>query len=51
MGLTKVEAGVTLEEMKRPRLKLPADVKAARIPASTPGEISTATISATATIE
>ena len=35
MGLTKVMAGVTLEEMKRPTIKLPADVKAGRIPAST----------------
>ncbi len=30
MGLTKMEAGVTLDEMKRPRMKLPADVKAGR---------------------
>ena len=30
MGLTKMEAGVTLDEMKRPRIKLPADVKAGR---------------------
>lgn len=39
MGLTKVQAGVTLDEMKRPRIKLPADVKAGRIPASTPGSL------------
>ncbi|CAF9927748.1 mitochondrial ribosomal large subunit component [Imshaugia aleurites] len=32
MGLTKMEAGVTLDEMKRPRVKLPAEVKAGRIP-------------------
>ena len=37
MGLTKMEVGVTLADMKRPRVKLPADVKAERISASTPG--------------
>jgi len=48
MGLTKVEAGVTLADMKRPRVKLPADIKAARIPASTPGELPAATSDAAA---
>ncbi|KAI4170374.1 MAG: hypothetical protein LQ343_004996 [Gyalolechia ehrenbergii] len=36
MGITKVEAGTTLEEVQRPRLKLPMDVTAGRIPATTP---------------
>lgn len=39
MGLTKVQAGVTLDEMKRPRVKLPTDVTAlmpGRLPAATP---------------
>jgi hypothetical protein len=40
MGITKMEAGVTLEDMKRPRLnpppKLPLNVTAGRLPASTP---------------
>ncbi|KAL9598247.1 MAG: hypothetical protein Q9219_004606 [cf. Caloplaca sp. 3 TL-2023] len=36
MGITKVEAGTTLEEMRRPTLKLPMDVTAGRIPATTP---------------
>ncbi len=49
MGLTKIEAGVTLEEMRRPRIKLPADIKAERIPASTPGELPAATATAAAT--
>ncbi len=39
MGLTKMEAGVTLADMRSPRIKLPADVKAERIPATTPGEL------------
>ena len=39
MGLTKMEVGVTLDDMKRPRVKLPADIKAGRIPASTPGNL------------
>lgn len=43
MGLTKIEAGVTLDEMKRPRVRLPADVKAGRIPASTSGTLPAAT--------
>ncbi|MCJ1458251.1 mitochondrial ribosomal large subunit component [Mycoblastus sanguinarius] len=48
MGLTKVEAGVTLSDMKRPRIKLPADVKAKRIPASTLGNLPAASLSAAA---
>lgn len=48
MGLTKMEAGVTLNEMKRPRVKLPADIKAGRIPASTPGSLPAATSTAAA---
>lgn len=36
MGITKVEAGTTLEQMQRPRVKLPMDVTAGRIPATTP---------------
>lgn len=48
MGLTKIEAGVTLDEMKRPRVKLPADIKAARISASTPGSMPAATPTAAA---
>ena len=40
MGITKMAAGVTLEDMKRPRLnppqKLPMDITASRIPATTP---------------
>lgn len=43
MGLTKMEAGVTLADMRSPRMKLPADVKAGRIPVTTPGELPTAT--------
>lgn len=39
MGLTKMETGVTLDDMKRPRVKLPADVEAGRIPSTTPGEL------------
>ena len=35
MGITKVEAGTTLEEMRRPRIKLPMDVTAGRIPSTT----------------
>lgn len=48
MGLTKIEAGVTLDNMKRPRVKLPADIKAGRIPASTPGSLPAATPTAAA---
>ena len=36
MGLTKMEAGVTLDDMKRPRVKLPGNAKAGRGSASTP---------------
>lgn len=36
MGITKVEAGTTLEEMQKPRLKLPMDITAGRIPATSP---------------
>ncbi len=40
MGITKLEAGVTLENMKRPRLdhppKLPLDITAGRLPATMP---------------
>ncbi|KAL8734693.1 MAG: hypothetical protein Q9166_001349 [cf. Caloplaca sp. 2 TL-2023] len=36
MGITKVEAGTTLEAMHRPRIKLPMDVTAGRMPATTP---------------
>lgn len=39
MGLTKMTEGLTLADMKRPRIKLPADVKAGRIPASMPGPL------------
>ena len=48
MGLTKMEAGVTLDEMKRPWVKLAADVKAGRITASTPGSLPAATPNAAA---
>ena len=48
MGLTKMEVGVTLAEMKRPRVKLPADLKAGRIPASTPGTLPATLPNATA---
>lgn len=48
MGLTKVQAGVTLDEMKRPRVKLPAEVKTGRIAASTPGSLSAASPTAAA---
>ncbi|KAL9612234.1 MAG: hypothetical protein Q9167_003146 [Letrouitia subvulpina] len=34
MGLTKVDGGVTLEEMKKPRIKLPMDTTAGRLPAT-----------------
>ncbi|KAL9641255.1 MAG: hypothetical protein Q9204_000154 [Flavoplaca sp. TL-2023a] len=36
MGITKVEVGTTLEEMQRLRIRLPMDVAAGRIPATTP---------------
>ncbi|KAL8774367.1 MAG: hypothetical protein Q9209_001118 [Squamulea sp. 1 TL-2023] len=36
MGITKVKVGTTLEEMQRPRIKLPMDITADRIPATTP---------------
>lgn len=48
MGLTKMETGVTLDDMKRPKVKLPADVKAERIPASTPGSLPAATLTVSA---
>ena len=48
MGLTKMETGVTLDDMKRPKVKLPADVKAERIPASTPGNLPAAALTAAA---
>ena len=48
MGITKMEAGVTLADMKKPRIKLPANVKAGRIPATTPGELPAATPTAAA---
>lgn len=48
MGLTKMEAGVTLADMRSPRIKLPADVKAGRIPAATPGELPNASRTAAA---
>ena len=48
MGITKVESGVTLADMKRPRELLPADVKASRIPSTTPGELPAATATAAA---
>ncbi|MCJ1295291.1 mitochondrial ribosomal large subunit component [Xylographa carneopallida] len=35
MGITKVEEGVTLEDMKRPRMLLPLEATAARLPATT----------------
>ena len=43
MGLTKMDMGSTLADMRRPTMKLPADVKAARIPATTPGSLPAAT--------
>ena len=48
MGLTKMETGVTLDEMKRPKVKLPTQVKAASIPGSTPGSLPAATLTASA---
>ena len=39
MGLTKVEVGATLADMRKPTTKLPSDEKAARIPATTPGTL------------
>lgn len=39
MGLTKMEPGVTLADMKKPMRKLPADNKAARLPSTTLGEL------------
>ncbi|KAL8953901.1 MAG: hypothetical protein Q9222_000275 [Ikaeria aurantiellina] len=36
MGITKVEVGMSFEEMQRPRIKLPMDVSAGQIPATTP---------------
>ncbi|KAI4104521.1 MAG: hypothetical protein LQ339_003824 [Xanthoria mediterranea] len=36
MGITKVEAGTTLEQMQRPKINLPMDVTAGRISATTP---------------
>ncbi|KAL8971927.1 MAG: hypothetical protein Q9183_000814 [Haloplaca sp. 2 TL-2023] len=36
MGITKVEAGTTLEQIHRPSTKLPMDVTAGRIPATAP---------------
>ena len=49
MGLTKVETGVTLDDMKRPRVKLPADVKAARISSTTLEELPAKMCTAAAT--
>ena len=48
MGITKVESGVTLADMRRPRAPLPADIKASRIPSTTPGELPAATTTAAA---
>ncbi|KAI4135586.1 MAG: hypothetical protein LQ347_000555 [Umbilicaria vellea] len=36
MGITKVREGVTLEDMQRPRVKLPLEATAARLPAASP---------------
>lgn len=36
MGITKMEAGTTLQDMHRPRIKLPMDSTAQRIPATSP---------------
>ena len=36
MGITKVAEGVTLEDMIRPRVKLPGEATAARLPATSP---------------
>ena len=36
MGVTKVDEGVTLDEMKRPWKKLPVENTAARLPSTTP---------------
>lgn len=36
MGITKVREGMTLEEMRRPRIKPPIDTSASRLPATTP---------------
>lgn len=38
MGLTKL-AGITAEELKRPRKKLPLEEKAGKLPATTPGSL------------
>lgn len=38
MGITKL-AGITAEELKRPRKKLPLEEKAAALPAATPGSL------------
>ena len=48
MGLTKMETGVTLDDMKRPRVKLPADVKSETISASAPGNLPAAALNAAA---
>lgn len=48
MGLTKMHAGVTPADIRSMRTRLPADVKAGRIPATTPGELPTASTTAAA---
>ena len=48
MGLTKMETGTTLDDMKRPKVKLPAEVKSGRIPASTPASLPAAALTAAA---
>jgi len=50
MGLTKMEAGITLADMRSPRIKLSADVKAGRILATTPGELPIASPTAAAAL-
>ena len=44
MGLTKMEAGVTLDDLRRPRMKLAADIKAGRVPHSSPDSLPTANL-------
>lgn len=48
MGLTKMHAGVTPTDIRSMRIRLPADVKAGRIPATTLGELPAASPTAAA---
>ena len=36
VGITKLDNGLTLEDARRPRVKLPMEATAARIPATSP---------------